>query len=186
MSDKTPERDEFDELTENESAEELEVTEEAATSAVSDPDEGPAAGAGVPRKTASAPVRKKDVKRDVDPEGDDDDIAALEENFTDDEREAADDAVRVARKTAKAPVKKSAPTRKRSASEREEADPYSAGNPVTFAKQSARELKQVVWPTWPELVSYFLAVLVFVLFFIAFIGLLDMFFGWGLLQLLGD
>lgn len=186
MSDKTPERDEFEELTENESAEELEVTEEAATSAVSDPEEDTTPTSGVPRKTASAPVRKKDVNREVDPAGDDEDIAALEENFTDDEREAADAAVRVARKTAKAPVKKSAPTRKRSESEREQTDPYRAGNPIAFAKQSGRELKQVVWPTWPELVSYFLAVLVFVLFFIAFIGLLDMFFGWGLLQLLGD
>ncbi|MEZ5087637.1 MAG: preprotein translocase subunit SecE [Tessaracoccus sp.] len=93
----------------------------------------------------------------------------------------------IVRKTAKAPVKKDAPTRKRSEAEREheDVDPYAARNPAEFVRQSAGELKQVVWPTWPELVTYFFAVLIFVLFIITFVGLLDMGLGWGLLQLLG-
>lgn len=93
----------------------------------------------------------------------------------------------IVRRTAKAPVKKAAPTRKRAEAERdhEDLDRYSARNPVEFARQSAGELKQVVWPTWPELTTYFLAVLIFVLFIITFVGLLDLGFGWGLLQLLG-
>ena len=93
----------------------------------------------------------------------------------------------IVRRTAKAPVKKSAPTRTRAEAEREreEVDPYKAANPAEFVRQSAGELKQVVWPTWPELTTYFLAVLIFVLFVITFVGLLDTGFGWGLLQLLG-
>lgn len=188
MSDKTPESDEFDELAENESAEGLEaatddVAEAADVEAASDPASGStSATQGVPRKTAKAPVRKKDIG----PEADDAEIAELEAGFSDEENAAAAETVRVARKTAKAPVKKTTATRKRSESEREETDPYRAGNPAKFVEQSASELKQVVWPTWPQLVSYFSAVLVFVLFFIAFIGLLDLFFGWGLLSLFGD
>lgn len=195
MSDKTPESDEFDELAENGSAEESEATDDVvADSADADASDDlvepnaalQAAGAGVRRKTAKAPVRKKDIARDVDPDADDADIADLEAGFSDEENAAASETVRVARKTAKAPVKKTEATRKRSATEREESDPYGSTDPVTFTKQSARELKQVVWPTGAELMSYFVAVLVFVLFFIAFIGVLDLFFGWGMLNLLGD
>lgn len=189
MSDKTPESDEFDELAENESAEGLgaatdDVAEATEVEASDDPANGSdsAAFTGVPRKTSKAPVRKKDLT----PEAEDARIAALEEDFSAEENESASETVRVARKTAKAPVKKTTATRKRSESEREETDPYRAGNPAKFVEQSAAELKQVVWPTWPQLVSYFSAVLVFVLFFIAFIGLLDLFFGWGLLSLFGD
>ena len=93
----------------------------------------------------------------------------------------------IVRRTAKAPVKKAAPTRKRAEAERdhEDLDRYTARNPAEFVRQSAGELKQVVWPTWPELTTYFLAVLIFVLFIITFVGLLDLGFGWGLLQLLG-
>lgn len=189
MSDKTPESDEFDELPENESAEGLEaasddVAEATDVEASDDPANGTAsaAAASVPRKTSKAPVRKKDIA----PEADDQEIARLEEDFSDEENLAAAETARGARRTAKAPVKKTTATRKRSESEREETDPYRAGNPAKFVEQSAAELKQVVWPTWPQLVSYFSAVLVFVLFFIAFIGLLDLFFGWGLLSLFGD
>lgn len=189
MSDKTPESDEFDELPENESAEGREaaadeVAEAADVEASDDPAKGSASAAttGVPRKTSKAPVRKKDL----DPEAEDARIATLEEDFSDEERAAASEIARGERKTAKAPVKKTTATRKRSESAREETDPYRAGNPAKFVQQSAAELKQVVWPTWPQLVSYFGAVLVFVLFFITFIGLLDLFFGWGLLSLFGD
>ena len=57
--------------------------------------------------------------------------------------------------------------------------------PVEFTRQSAAELRKVIWPTGEQLSQYFVVVLVFVLFIITFVGLLDLFFGWGLLKLLG-
>lgn len=57
--------------------------------------------------------------------------------------------------------------------------------PVEFSRQSAAELRKVIWPTGEQLSQYFAVVLVFVLFIITFVGLLDLFFGWSLLKLLG-
>ncbi|MDO5094450.1 MAG: preprotein translocase subunit SecE [Propionibacteriaceae bacterium] len=129
---------------------------------------------------------------EADPVADDEVIADLEEQF--DEEASADDADAaekkpaskvVARKTAKAPVKKTTKTRKRSETVREEHDPYRAKNPAQFVRQSAGELKKVVWPTWPELTTLYAAVLIFVLFIILYVGLLDAGFGWALLKLFG-
>lgn len=92
----------------------------------------------------------------------------------------------VKRRTVQAPVKKSTATRKRKDAEHEHEDPYKAKNPAHFVRQSVGELKKVVWPTWPALVRYFAAVLVFVLFVIIFVSALDALFGWSLLQLLGS
>ena len=58
--------------------------------------------------------------------------------------------------------------------------------PVEFSRQSAAELRKVIWPTGEQLRQYFIVVLIFVLFIITFVGLLDLFFGWGLLKLLGN
>ncbi|MDT9592041.1 preprotein translocase subunit SecE [Nocardioides zeae] len=49
--------------------------------------------------------------------------------------------------------------------------------PLTFYKQVVAELRKVVWPTQPQLVTYFIVVMVFVLFMIAFVSLLDLGFG---------
>ena len=57
--------------------------------------------------------------------------------------------------------------------------------PVQFARQSVDELKKVVWPTWPQVQQYFWAVLVFVLIVMAYVGLLDLGFGWIMLKLFG-
>lgn len=189
MSDNTPGSAEFEELPEDEVMAEDSVDAEAADvsrdALIDDEaeldlqlDEPVAAVAqsGVRRKTAQAPVRRKDLS----PAADDEVIAELEAGLP------ADGTTGTARKTAKAPVKKDRATKKRSESTHVEADPYATANPAVFVKQSADELKKVVWPTWPQLVAYFLSVLVFVLFFIAFVGLLDLFFGWGLLKLFGD
>ncbi|WP_353081364.1 preprotein translocase subunit SecE [Tessaracoccus lapidicaptus] len=92
----------------------------------------------------------------------------------------------ITRRTAKAPVRKDAPTRRRSAALAEDEDHYRAHNPAEFVRQSAGELKKVVWPTWPQLVVMFGAVLVFVLIMILIVGLLDLGFGWALLQLFGS
>ena len=132
------------------------------------------------RRTSPAPVRRD--ASNVDPEANDEAIAQLEDGFTDDEQAAASET----RRNANAPVKKTTATRKRSESKKAEYDPYTAKNPATFVRQSAGEIKKVVWPTWPQLTVLFMSVLIFVLFMIAFVGLLDMLFGWGLLATLGD
>ncbi len=137
----------------------------------------------------------------VDPDAvtsDDERIAELEESLGEDAEGAEDadsdteddeskgKATVIKRKTAKAPVKKSAPTKKRDDHKRDEDDdPYRAKNPVHFVKQSAGELKKVVWPTWPQLVAMFVAVLIFVLIMILIVGLLDFGLGSLLLRLLG-
>jgi preprotein translocase subunit SecE len=42
-----------------------------------------------------------------------------------------------------------------------------------FLRQVIAELRKVIWPTRDQLVTYFAVVLVFVLFMIAFVSLLD-------------
>lgn len=90
----------------------------------------------------------------------------------------------VKRKTSPAPVKKAAPTPKRSDKAHEAHDDQRVG-PITFTKQSVGELKKVNWPTGEQMRQYFFAVLLFVLFIIAFVGLLDLGFVAGLLKLFG-
>ena len=45
--------------------------------------------------------------------------------------------------------------------------------PIGFVNQAIGELRKVIWPTGEQLGNYFAVVLVFVLFMIAFVGLLD-------------
>ena len=46
--------------------------------------------------------------------------------------------------------------------------------PATFVRQSVAELRKVVYPTGPQLANYFVVVLIFVLFIIAYVSLLDL------------
>lgn len=55
--------------------------------------------------------------------------------------------------------------------------------PITFVKQSVGELKEVRWPSFNEVQQYFIVVLVFVLFIVGFVSLLDFLFGMGILNL---
>jgi len=55
--------------------------------------------------------------------------------------------------------------------------------PVTFIKESAAELQKVVYPTGQQLVNYFIVVLVFVLFIIGIVSLLDLAFGAAILKI---
>ena len=57
--------------------------------------------------------------------------------------------------------------------------------PVSFGRESADELRKVVWPTATQLRQYFVVVLVFVLLVIASVSALDLLFGWGLLKIFG-
>ena len=53
--------------------------------------------------------------------------------------------------------------------------------PVTFVRESIGELQKVVYPTGQQLVNYFVVVLIFVLFIIAIVSLLDLAFGKAIL-----
>ncbi|NLA28921.1 MAG: preprotein translocase subunit SecE [Propionibacterium sp.] len=75
-------------------------------------------------------------------------------------------------------MKKTKPTRKQSEATRTE---HKRTTPVQFTKQAIGELKKVVWPTASTTRQYFIVVLIFVLFIMAFIAGLDAFFGWLLL-----
>ena len=98
-----------------------------------------------------------------------------------DESDTADSPAQTTRSNA--PVKKNRPTRTRAEATHSDA-PKKTGL-GDFLSQIVQELKKVSWPTGPQLVRYFVVVLVFVLFMIAFIGLLDLFFGWLMLKLFG-
>ncbi len=71
------------------------------------------------------------------------------------------------RKTA--PVPKGTPTAKRDVEAAEKRT-----TPVAFVQQSVGELRKVVYPTGQQLGNYFVVVLVFVLFIIALVSLLDL------------
>ncbi len=54
-----------------------------------------------------------------------------------------------------------------------------------FFRQVIAELRKVIWPTRDQLVTYFLVVLVFVLFMIAFVSLLDYAFNMASFKIFG-
>jgi preprotein translocase subunit SecE len=68
-----------------------------------------------------------------------------------------------------APRTKGAPTPSRN-----RPDKQGRTGPVTFVRESVGELRKVVYPTGQQLGNYFVVVLVFVLFIIAFVSLLDL------------
>lgn len=57
--------------------------------------------------------------------------------------------------------------------------------PALFVNQSVGELRKVIWPSAQQLRQYFIVVLLFVLFIVAYVGLLDGLFGWTMLKLFG-
>jgi preprotein translocase subunit SecE len=50
--------------------------------------------------------------------------------------------------------------------------------PAQFVREAVGELRKVVYPTGSQLANYFVVVLVFVLFIIGIVSLLDLGFGW--------
>lgn len=60
---------------------------------------------------------------------------------------------------------------------RRDSKPGKRTSPITFYRQVVAELRKVVWPTQEQLVTYFLVTMVFVVFFMALISLLDLGFG---------
>ena len=63
----------------------------------------------------------------------------------------------------------------RSTSSSSERRPGGSGrtSPALFFRQVIAELRKVIWPTRDQLVTYFMVVLVFVLFMIALVSVLD-------------
>ena len=80
------------------------------------------------------------------------------------------------RHAARAP--KGAPTKKRDQRVKQERT-----TPVKFVRQSIAELRKVVYPTGQQLINYFVVVLVFVLFVIAYVSLLDLGLGWAIFKI---
>jgi preprotein translocase subunit SecE len=50
-------------------------------------------------------------------------------------------------------------------------------SPAVFYRQVVAELRKVVWPTQEQLITYFMVVMVFVIFMMALISILDLGFG---------
>ena len=57
--------------------------------------------------------------------------------------------------------------------------------PAQFVRESVDELRNVNWPSLDQWKQYFVVVLVFVLFIIGYVLVLETFFGWSLLQIFG-
>ena len=83
-------------------------------------------------------------------------------------------------KTARAAPRtpKGAPTTKRDQPAKRERT-----TPIKFVRQSIGELRKVVYPTGQQLINYFIVVLVFVLFVIAYVSLLDLGLGWAIFKI---
>ena len=88
----------------------------------------------------------------------------------------------IQRKLTVAPVRKAKPTPKRDQSGRAE---HHATTPAQFVRQSVGELRKVVWPSGDTVLQYWIVVLVFVAFIMAFVSLLDYGLGQLLLKLIG-
>ena len=73
---------------------------------------------------------------------------------------------------------KAAPTKKRDQPVKPERT-----TPLKFVRQSIGELRKVVYPTGQQLINYFVVVLVFVLFVIAYVSLLDLGLGWVIFKI---
>jgi preprotein translocase subunit SecE len=54
-----------------------------------------------------------------------------------------------------------------------------------FLRQVVAELRKVIWPTRDQLVTYFMVVLVFVLFMILFVSVLDYAFNSAMFKIFG-
>ena len=118
-------------------------------------------------------VRNSGVTSDDDPDGpgpddESDDAKVLEPAGV----AAASRAGSTARRPASARTPKAAATGQRDQPVRRERT-----TPLKFVRQSVGELRKVVYPTGQQLINYFIVVLVFVLFIIAYVSLLDLGFG---------
>ncbi len=78
-------------------------------------------------------------------------------------------------------------TETRSTSSSSDRQPTNKGRTslALFFRQVIAELRKVIWPTRDQLVTYFLVVLVFVMFMMAFVSVLDFAFNQAMFQIFG-
>ena len=76
-------------------------------------------------------------------------------------------------------------TRSTSSSSERRPSPKGRTGLALFFRQVIAELRKVIWPTRDQLVTYFIVVLVFVLFMIAFVSLLDYAFNSAMFKIFG-
>ncbi len=105
----------------------------------------------------------------------------VKDDAVDIDAEARGDGRPVRKPATTAPVRKD----KKTPARKDTAPSRTRTTPVQFVRESVAELRKVVWPTGTQVQQYFVVVLIFVLFIIAFVGLLDLGLGWLLLKLLG-
>lgn len=108
------------------------------------------------------------------------DIAASDADKSADAAAKAPKSKPIKRNQTVAPVKKAKVTPKQSQAKKSREN--KRATPVQFTKQAVAELAKVVWPTANASRQYFVVVLVFVLFIMAFVAGLDALFAWGLLK----
>jgi preprotein translocase subunit SecE len=133
---------------------------------VADKDE--AAPSGPSSDAGGLPPELADADQpDADRPGHDDETAPAELETAGVGAAKGSTAMSSPRKTGPAP--KGTPTAKRDAEAAEKRT-----TPVSFVQQSVGELRKVVYPTGQQLGNYFVVVLVFVLFIIALVSLLDL------------
>jgi preprotein translocase subunit SecE len=131
-------------------------------------DEAPDDDPGEPVDEFDEIVRDADVPRNDDLDGEHGDAKVLEPAGI--AATAAGSTAAGKRSPARSP--KATPTAKRDKVAKPERT-----TPAKFVRQSIGELRKVVYPTGQQLVNYFIVVLVFVLFVIAYVSLLDLGFG---------
>ena len=135
-----------------------------------------------------------DIADDELSQDDDDGVDSADDEdveVDDEDEESADEAVKpgpsrpkqTKQSAAAATAKKQRPTRTRAQASVQDAPKRTT--PGQFISQIVQELKKVSWPTSTQLLRYFLIVLVFVLFMILIITLLDVGFGRLMFALFG-
>ncbi|WP_425307824.1 preprotein translocase subunit SecE [Ammonicoccus fulvus] len=138
------------------------------------------------RPRPNRPVRRRPIEAAADPEPELEEPAELVEADDDDLDEDSDvTRTRPGRARTTAPVRKGHATRTRKEAEAESRRQTQRTTPVAFVQQSIGELRKVVWPTGTQVQQYFVVVLVFVLFIMTLVSLLDLGFGWVILNVFG-
>ncbi len=81
-----------------------------------------------------------------------------------------------------------APTKKNKATPKQQqvATKPKRTTPAQFVREAVGELRKVVYPTGSQLANYFVVVLVFVLFIIGIVSLLDLGFGWVIFRVFSN
>ena len=131
--------------------------------------------------TAPEPTRGEPTNEELAAAGDRVPDGGLDEDdsSTDEDASAEEKVPAMAGAKSRGPRKKDAPTPRQSGDRNTK---RKRTTPVKFIGESVEELRKVVYPTGTQLRSYFIVVLVFVLFIIAFVSVLDLAFGWAILK----